>query len=167
MDGAGAVEAVGAAAQDDGVARLQADAGGVRPDIGPALIDHADDADRRGDAAEAQPVGAGPLRHDGPQGIRQRRNLLQPDGHGLDARRIQPQPVAQRGQPVIGLQIGGVGGEDALLPGAQGVGGGGQRAISLCRRGLSQQAGRRPRSQGSGAQFGGGKMDINVHGRKS
>jgi hypothetical protein len=131
MDGARAVKTIGATAQDDGVAGFQADAGRIRPDIRPAFVDHADDADGHGNTAEAQAVGPGPLRHDVTQGIGQCRDLLEPDGHGLDAPRIKPQAVKQRRQPLISPQIGGVGGEDALPPGAQGGGGGGERQIAL------------------------------------
>ena len=46
------MEAVGAAAQHRRVARLEAERAGVGGDVGPALVDDADDAERRRDALD-------------------------------------------------------------------------------------------------------------------
>jgi hypothetical protein len=48
-----------ATAQDDGVAGLQAESGGVDGDIGARLVDHPDDAHRHADLADLQAVGQG------------------------------------------------------------------------------------------------------------
>ena len=70
MDGADRAEAVGAAAQDRGIAGLQAQRAGIGGDIGPALIDDADDAERHPDALDAHAVGAPPRRQHGADRIR-------------------------------------------------------------------------------------------------
>ena len=54
-------QALGAAAQDRGVAGLQAERAGVGGDVRPALEDHADDAERRAHPADVQPRGPVPL----------------------------------------------------------------------------------------------------------
>ena len=56
-DGGRGVEAVGAAAQDRGIAGLEAEAAGIRRHVGPRFIDDADDADRHAHAAKSQAVG--------------------------------------------------------------------------------------------------------------
>ena len=52
-----------AAAQDDGVAALEAEAGGVDGDVGARLVDHADDAHGHPDLADLQAVGQGRAAH--------------------------------------------------------------------------------------------------------
>ena len=95
VDGARAVQAFRAAAQDHRVAGLQAEAGGVGADIRAALVDHADHADRRGDALDAQPVRPRPVGQHAAERIGQRGNVVEAVGHGLDARGGQHQPVAE------------------------------------------------------------------------
>ena len=77
VDRLGAVRAVRPAAQDDRVARLQAQRRGVRADIRPAFVDHADHADRGRDALDAQPVRPGPVGQRALQRVRQRGDFLQ------------------------------------------------------------------------------------------
>ena len=78
VDRRGAVHAFRSAAQDHRVARLQADAGGIGADIRPAFVDHADHADRRGDALDAQPVRPRPVGQRAAERIGQQRDVLQP-----------------------------------------------------------------------------------------
>ena len=63
-DGAGGMEAFGAAAQDDGVARLQTQAPGIGGHIGARFIDHADDPKGHAHAGDIQAVGPFPPGHD-------------------------------------------------------------------------------------------------------
>ena len=69
-------EGVGAAAQDRGIARLEAERAGVGGDVGPALIDDADDAERRAHALDVEAVRAVPGGDDGADGIGQGGDLL-------------------------------------------------------------------------------------------
>ena len=82
-------ERVGTAAQDDGIAGFEAERTGVGGDVGPALIDDADDAERRAHPLQMQPVGAIPGRRDGADGIGQVGDLLDAARHRLDPRRGQ------------------------------------------------------------------------------
>ena len=77
VDRRGAAHAFRTAAQDHRVARLQADAGGIGADIGAALVDHADHADRRGDALDAQTVRPRPVGERTAERIGQLRDVLQ------------------------------------------------------------------------------------------
>jgi hypothetical protein len=78
MDGAGGMERVRSAAQDDRIARFEAEGAGVGRDIGAAFIDHADDAQGRADALYPEPVGAIPFGNDVPDRVGQ-------GGNGADA----------------------------------------------------------------------------------
>jgi hypothetical protein len=53
MDGAVRMQALGAAAQDDGIAGLQAQRARIRRDVRPALVNHADDAQGHDDTLNA------------------------------------------------------------------------------------------------------------------
>ena len=74
------MEAFAAAAQDGGVAGLQAEDGAVDGDVGARLVDDADDADRHAEFAEAQAVGARDVFQDIPDRIGQGNDLA--DGLG-------------------------------------------------------------------------------------
>src|SRR5258705_7379527 len=54
--------AVGAAAQNRGVAGLEAEAARIRGDVGTAFEDDADHAERHAHALDDEPIGAGPAR---------------------------------------------------------------------------------------------------------
>ena len=112
IDRGGAAHAFRAAAQDHRVARLQADAGGVGADIRAAFVDHADHADRRGDALDAQPVRPRPVGQRAAERIGQQRDVFQALGHRLDARLVQRKPIAECGGAGAGGEVGGVGGQD-------------------------------------------------------
>ena len=90
---AGRQETVRAAAQDRGIAGLETKRAGVGRDIGPALVDHADDAERRRDALDLEAVRAFEGRENAADRIGQSGDLLEPLGHRLDALGIERQPV--------------------------------------------------------------------------
>ncbi len=100
------VEAVGAAAQHHRVAALQAERAGVRGDVGPALVDDADDAERRRHPLDDEAVGAGEGREHPADRIGQRRDLLEPARHRLDPRLVQREPVEERRRQVLRLAVG-------------------------------------------------------------
>ncbi|MNC25423.1 hypothetical protein D3C75_735110 [compost metagenome] len=113
-DGAIGMDRLGAAAQDGGVAGLQAQAGGVDGHVGPRLVDDPDHAQRHAHLAD---LDAGrPVAHvaDRADRVRQAGDLAQALDHAVDARRGQRQTVEQRGVETIGAAIGQV-----LLVGGQ------------------------------------------------
>ena len=63
------VDGLAAAAQDDGVAGLEAENGRVDGDVGAGLVDHGNDAERHAHLADEQAVGALPLAVHGADGI--------------------------------------------------------------------------------------------------
>ena len=141
VDGAGGVETIGPAAQDDGVAGFQAEAGGVCPDIGAAFIDHADHADRGGDALEVQAVRLGPVRQHAGERVGQGGDIVQALGHGFDPCRGEGEAVAEGGGAAIAVEGGEVlrvGGDDAGAGGAQLLGGGVQAGVAGGGRHLRQ-----------------------------
>ena len=96
MDGQTGMQTFRTAAQDDGVTGPQGQSGGVRRDIGAALIDDGDDADRRADAGYIEAVGPGPAGDFGADRIRDGGDGLQSLGHGLDPRGVQRKSVQFR-----------------------------------------------------------------------
>ena len=56
MDGGGRIERIRTAAQDHRIAGLETERAGIRRDVRPALIDDADDAERRAHAFDVQAV---------------------------------------------------------------------------------------------------------------
>ena len=132
MDGARGMEAVGAAAQDRGVAGLQAQRAGVGRHVRPALVDDADDAERRAHALDVQAVGAIPLGDDVADRIGQ-------FGDGADAvRHVAMRLVRQRqavdegggdARPAGVVKIERIGGEDLVACGRDGVGHGDERGM--------------------------------------
>src|SRR3546814_13194914 len=65
------LEALRAAAQNGGVAGLEAERAGIGGHVRPALVDDADDAQGHGDAGDLQAVRPLPLGHGAPDRIRQ------------------------------------------------------------------------------------------------
>ena len=106
LDGAAGMMALRAAAQDRGVAGLEAQRAGVGRHVGPALVDDADHAQRHAHALDSEAIGARPLGDHGADRIGQRGDLLEPLGHGLDALGVEHQPVEERCRP-LGLAGGG------------------------------------------------------------
>ncbi|MEJ0042890.1 MAG: hypothetical protein WDM81_12100 [Rhizomicrobium sp.] len=96
MDRGRGLRGIRPAAQDADVARLQAQRAGIRRHIGPALIDHPDHADRRGNARDIEPARHRPARQFAPDGIGQRGHVFHAFRHRLDALVVQRQPVEQR-----------------------------------------------------------------------
>ena len=114
-DGAAGAQAVGAAAQDRGVARLQAERAGVGGDVGAALVDDADHAERHPDPVDGHAVGPGPGGHDGAYGVAEPSDGFDAGGHGLDPRLIEGQPVEEGGGAAGGPCLGhvlGIGGQN-------------------------------------------------------
>ena len=119
MDRPRRAEAVRSAAQDHRVAGLQAKRAGVGRDIGAALVDHADDAERHPHPFDAHAVGAPPRRHDGADRVFEFADRFESRRHSLDARWTQREPVHKGGAGARGLCLG-----DVLLVGGQDRGAG-------------------------------------------
>ena len=142
MDRAAGAETVGAAAQDDGVARFQAEHAGIGRDIGAAFEDHRDDAERHANAFDGHAVGALPaLGHDADR-ILDRAHGRDSVGHGVDAALGQRQPVDEGGGGAGRASFSdvfGIGGENRCRVGADGALDGIQRLILLLGRGERQR----------------------------
>ena len=89
------MDGLGSAAQQDGVAGLQAEGGGIHGDIGATLINDTDNAQGNAGLGDLQAVGSTPARQDGPDRVRQGGDLPQPGLHLADARGRQCQPLNQ------------------------------------------------------------------------
>ena len=98
-DGAARCQTVRAAAQDHGVARLEAQTARIRGHVRPAFVDDADDAQRHPHARNVEPVWPRPVRNHGADRIGQVGDFLQTLGHGLDALGIQRQAIDERRRP--------------------------------------------------------------------
>ena len=108
-------EAVGAGAQDRGVAGLEAERAGIRRHVRPALEDHADDPERRRRALDLKSVRALEGGKDPPDGIGQRGDAPDRRRDRLDARRVQSEAVEEGGALAAGprlREVVGVRGED-------------------------------------------------------
>ena len=113
------------AAQQHGVAGLEADAGGVGGDVGPSLVDHADDADRDADLLHAQAVGQRRAAHDLADRVGQAGDVAQTLGERGDAAGVEGEPVDHvlgRATGPRGLDVERVGGQDVVGGRDQGVG---------------------------------------------
>ena len=147
-----------AAAQDHGVAGLQAEARGIDGDVGAGLVDHADDAHRHPDLADLQAVGQRRATHHLPHRVGQRGDVAQRLGHGGDPLRVEGEPVEQalRHTGVAApLEVVAVGGDDAVGGGVEGVGERVQRGV-LVGAGQQRQA---ARGHSGGAGRGGHLLD--------
>ena len=89
MDGDRRAQRARAGAQDDRVARLEAERASIRRHVRAALEDDADDAERRAHAGDFQPVRPCPFAGDRADGVWQRSNILDRRRDGFDARRGQ------------------------------------------------------------------------------
>ncbi len=135
QDYTGGFEALGAPAQNRGVARLYAEAAGVGGDIGAGFVDHADDAQRYTHTRDFQAVGALPLGQHGADGVRQGCDLFQTARHGLDPLVVQHETVQERALHAVGLSTGdilGIGGQNLVLAGTDRR----RRAVQGCVLGL-------------------------------
>ena len=136
---------VARAAQDDRVARLQAQRRAVDRDVRPRLVDHGDDAERHPQLAHLEAAAKHAAVDLLPDRIGQRRDRVDARGHRLDPLRRERQPVAKRlGQPLGPLvrQVRGVGGEHVVRALAEQRGEAGQSRV-LRRRGRPGQHERR------------------------
>ena len=90
------LQRLGAAAQDAGVAALDGQRGGFDRDVGPALVDHAEHAQRHAHLPHAD--AAGPALHaaDLAHRVGHGGDLLAALGHGVDDLRRERQAVEQR-----------------------------------------------------------------------
>ena len=92
-DHACGVAAFAAAAQDDCIARLEAERAGIGPDIGAAFVNHADHTYRHGDTFDGQAVGSFERRKLATDGVGQFGDFFQRTGHAVDPVVGQTQPV--------------------------------------------------------------------------
>ncbi len=86
----------GGAAQDDRVARLQAQRGGVDGDVGARLVDDGDDAERHAHLAHVEAVGQAVAVDHLADGVGERGDLAHRARDRADARLVQAQAVEQR-----------------------------------------------------------------------
>ena len=162
MDGAAGTETVGAAAQDHGVAGLQAQHAGVGGDVGTAFEDDGDDAERHPHAFDGHAVGTLPALGDGADGIGDAAHGGDAVGHRLDARRRQRQAIDEGRRRAAGADLGdilGIGGEDRRRMGADRARDGVERLVLLLRRGKRQHP---CGSAGAGSEFGHQSGQIGV-----
>jgi hypothetical protein len=143
VDGQAGGQAFRTAAQDHGVARAHAQGRRVGGDVGPALIDHGDHADRRAHPGDVQAVGPGPARGGDAQRIGNRGHGLDALRHALEASLVEQQTVQHRARQAVGLgrfDVLGVGGEDLGGVLADRLGHGLQGGGALLGRGETQGA---------------------------
>src|SRR5438034_7250302 len=95
------LERLAAAAQHYRVARLHAETGGVGGDVGPGLVDEADDAERHPDAADLEAVGTAPRLDHGADRVGQGRDLAQAGGHLVDSRIRQREAIEKRARDTL------------------------------------------------------------------
>ncbi len=115
MDRARGAKTFRAAAQDDRIAGLEAEAAGIGGHVRPALVDDADHPERHAHALDAQAVRPRPGFRDRPDRVRQGTHDLDPLDHGGDALIVQHQAIHEGGGRPAGARLGdvlGVGGED-------------------------------------------------------
>ncbi len=134
-------------AEQHRVTRLEGDTEGVDRDVGGArFVDDADDAERDPQLSKLQSVGQGLAGDDLPDRVRQDRDLTQTVGDADDARGIETQAIEQArlGVRFLGTRdVLGVGCEDRLRGGLDGVGSREQDLVLVRRRQAAQRAGRR------------------------
>ena len=109
---------------------ISAERAGIGGDVGPALVDDADDAERHAHAASFMPLGRVRLVDDRADRIGQRGDRLDAPATPSSRFGIEPQPIEQRRRQAVGGAGGhvlGVGGEDRGFGGAQVARGGVER----------------------------------------
>src|SRR5690606_12035996 len=146
-NGAGGMEAVAAAAQDDGIARFDAERAGIGGDIGAALENDADDAERGADSLDMKAIGPVPFGNDGADGIGQFGNGPDRLDNAVDAGIGEEEPV-EKGTGYALFPRGGhverIGGENLLAVRVEGAGGGEQSGALLFGRGDLEGVGADP-----------------------
>ena len=159
-DGAARAQAVGAAAQDRGIAGFQAQRAGIGGHVRPALVDDADDAERHAHALDGHAVRPGPGFGNDADGILERAHRVDGGGDGLHPRGIERKPVEEGAGHAGGARLGdilGIGGQNAGYLRADGAGHELQGAVFLGGGGERQRAGGRP---GLAADLAHGGGDI-------
>ena len=115
VDRARRPQAVRAAAQDRGIAGLEAERAGIGGDVGAAFIDHADDAERHADALDFHAVRALPGGRHRADGIGELGDHFEAVCDGGNPLFIEPEPVEKRRRGACLARLGdilGIGGED-------------------------------------------------------
>ena len=115
------------AAQDHRIAGTHAQRGRVGGDVGPALINDADDAQWRAHALDGEAVRPGPALGDGADRVGQVRHHVHAGRDAFDARVIEREAVQEGRAHAVGLRAGevfGIGGENDGRGGTDGGGGG-------------------------------------------
>ena len=143
MQGRVGVQRFLAAAQDDGIAALDAQAGRIDRDVGPRLVDEEDDAERHADLVNLQAVGPHVAVEDAADRIGQRGDFAKSGCRGADTVRRQAEAIdAGGGKPRLGggVNVSGVGRQDLVGAFLEGVGGGQEPAIFPAPRAADQQA---------------------------
>ena len=105
MDRGRRVKTVRSAAQHHRVAALEAERAGVGGHVRPALVNDADDAERRRHAFDDEAVWAGEGREHPSDRIGQRGDVLEPARDRLDAAGIESEPVDQGRAQVLGASL--------------------------------------------------------------
>jgi hypothetical protein len=156
------VQAFRSAAQQHRIARLQAQCGGIRADIRPALVDHADHADRRRDAADMQPVRLRPVGQRAAERIGQSGDILDALRHRRDARLGQRQAVTEcRGGRTL-RHIDRIGGQDRRRGVTNGCRHRDQRGVALAFAAARQHPRRLPCGQRRALQVL-GRLAVDMH----
>ena len=116
------MEALATAAQDGGVARLQAQSTRVGGHVGPALVDDADDTQRHRDPRDVEAVRARPACHLAAHRVVEPGDHLEAVGHGVDPLPVERQAIEHRGiqaARACRIEIVRVGVDDGVGIGAQ------------------------------------------------
>ena len=147
--------AAGRAAQERGVARLQADAGGVAGDVGAVLVDDRHHAERApGTRSICSPLGRRQPSSTSPTGSGSAATSRRPSAMPVDAGVGEAQPVERAGFHAVGLRPAStstpVGGEQVAGALVEEVGGGEQGGV--LRRRSSADASARRRGPGPPAR---------------
>jgi len=93
-----------AAAEDDGVAGLEAEGGRVDCDVGPRFVDHGDHAEGHADPAQVDAVGELPPVDDLPYRIRQSRHATYGGHHVADAVLVEQETVDEGVREPVGTR---------------------------------------------------------------
>ena len=144
-------------AQQDGVARLEADPGRVGGDVGPGLVDHPDDAEGHPQLAQLEPVGQRRPPDHLADRVGQPGDLAQPGGHRLEPVVGEAQPVDDvggRARLLGATDVLGVGGQDRRRLRQQRVGHGVQGGVLRRAGGQRQVVAGGPRAGGDLADPG-------------
>ncbi len=143
MDRGRRMETVRSAAQHHGVAALEAERARVRRHVRPALVDDADDAERRRDPLDHEAVGAREGREHAADRIGQGGDLLEAPRDRFDAGLVERETVEKGRRQSLSLAVGEiarVGGENVGRSFAQSPRGGLERPVLLLGRRVGEHA---------------------------